>query len=131
MNYNMINSFSLVGNIAKVNEEREQVNGKKYKYFTIAQNNEYRNNNDEVVKITSFFDLKIYEKDFAKFEKILEVGKYVHIFGRISIHKNSDNKTIITLIATDCRILNKNKKLELFDYNWFEDEEHIKKQEIQ
>lgn len=124
MNYSMINSFSLVGNVARVNEVKEQANGKKFKYFTLAQNNNYKNKDGEEVKSSSFFDIKIYEKDFERFERILEVGKYAHIFGKINIHKDKDNKTVVTLIGIDCRALNKNKKLELFDYDWFEDDEH-------
>ena len=126
MNNNIINSFSLVGNIARVNEIKEQANGKKYRYFTLAQNHNYKNKDGEAIKDASFFDIKIYEKDFERFERILEVGKYVNIFGKINIHKNKENRIVFTLVGLDNRVLNNKKKLELFDYDWLNDEEHLK-----
>ena len=128
MNYNTINSFSLIGNIAMINEIKEQANGKKFRSFTLAQNHNYKNKDGEAINNASFFDIKIYEKDFKKFEKILEVGKYVNVIGKINIHKSADNKIKFTLVGIDSRVLNKNKKLELFDYDWLNDKEHLKEE---
>lgn len=118
MNHNIFNSFSLVGNVAKVNEVKEQTNGTKFKYFTICQNNKYQNKDGELVDQASFFDIKIYEGNFKDFEQKLEVGKLLNVFGKIQVYKDKDNKPIINLIGNSCRILTKEKKPEMFDYDW-------------
>ena len=60
MNHNIFNSFSLVGNVAKVNEIKEQSNGTKFKYISICQNSKYKNKDEEIVEQANFFDIKIY-----------------------------------------------------------------------
>ena len=129
MNSQIINSFSLVGNIANINEVKEQTNGKKFRYFTLAQNNKYKNNNDDIENIPSFISLKIYEKAFPKFENILKVGKYVNVFGKINVYKDDTNKTNDNLVATDIRELNKNKSNdnEIYDYDWLNDDNYENK----
>lgn len=131
MNYELKNCFTLIGNISSVNEIKEQSNGTKYRYFGLAQNNKYKNKNGEDVKETSFFSLKIYEKDFEKFEKLLEVGNYVYVQGYLKSYKDSDNKTQEFKIAKDIRDLSKDSRIseevkelldDLADYNWLEDE---------
>ena len=51
MNHNVFNSFSLVGNVAKVNEIKKQSNGTKFRYFTICQNTKYKDKNGRRFKI--------------------------------------------------------------------------------
>lgn len=120
MNHEIINSFSLVGNIAKVNEVKEMNNGNKFRYFTVAQNNKYTTKNGEQKEEALFFDIKVYENKFKEFENLLEVGKYVHIMGKINIFKDNENKTTMSLIGTNGRSLNRDKNIdtEIFDYDW-------------
>lgn len=114
-----INSFSLIGNISCINEIQEQKNGTKFRYFQIAQNNKYKNKDGELISEPSFISIKLYENQFKDFEKILEVGKYVHIFGKIRIFKDSENKSNVILIANNYRDLSKRKQYtEIFDYDW-------------
>lgn len=124
MNSEIVNSFSLVGNIASVNEVKEQTNGKKFRYFTLAQNNKYEDKDGELKNVPSFISLKIYEKAFPKFENILKVGNYVNVFGKINVYKDDTKKNNINLIATDIRNLNKDKfnNNEIYDYDWLNDD---------
>lgn len=122
MNHNVFNSFSLAGNVAKVNEVLEQANGTKYKYFTICQNNKYKNKDGEFVDKANFFDIKIFENQFEEFDKYLEKGKLINVFGKIQVYKNNDNKTILNLIGNSCRSLQREKTQEIFDYDWLNDD---------
>lgn len=125
----MKNGFNLIGNISYIGEIKEQANGNKYRYFSIAQNNNYKNKDEEDVKTTSFYSIKIYEKDFEKFNSLLEVGKYVLVTGRLTSYLDEDKKTVEIKIGKYIKDLNNNKipeeqkKLleELEDYNWLED----------
>ena len=87
MNDYIFNSFSLVGNIAKVNEIKEQQNGTKFRYFTIAQNNKYKNKDGEIIDNPSFINIKIFEKQFKDFEKYLTVGRFVFFVIKIIMRK--------------------------------------------
>ena len=122
MNHNVFNSFSLAGNVAKVNEVLEQANGTKYKYFTICKNNKYKNKDGEFVDKANFFDIKIFENQFEEFDKYLEKGKLINVFGKIQVYKNNDNKTILNLIGNSCRSLQREKTQEIFDYDWLNDD---------
>lgn len=114
-----INSFSLVGNISYIGDIQEQKNGTKYRYFQLAQNNKYKDKDGNLVDEPSFINIKLFESQFKNFEKILEVGKYLNIFGKIKVFKDSDNKNNIILIANNYRDLNKQKQYtEIFDYDW-------------
>lgn len=125
MNHNVFNSFSLVGNVANINEVKEQSNGTKYKYFSLCQNNKYKNKDGEFVKVANFFDIKVYEKNFKDFE-FIEKGNYINVFGKIKVFKNEDNKTVLQLVGNTCRSLTKKKdKEELFDYDWLNEEDDI------
>lgn len=130
MDYAFRNNFNLIGNISSINEIKEQSNGTKYRYFGLAQNNKYKNKNGQDVNDTSFFNIKIYEKDFNKFEPLLEVGKYVYVQGFLNNYQDSDNKTVEVKIGKEIRDLSKGNKLpdkvrelmeELEDYDWLED----------
>lgn len=117
----IFNSFSLVGNVAKVNETKEQANGTKFKYFTICQNTKYKDKNGEEKEEANFFDIKIFEKYFKTFDKILEVGKFINVIGKVKVYKDNSKKTKMTLIGCDARVLEKEKAEELFDYDWLND----------
>ena len=124
MNSNIYNSFSLVGNVSKINEVKEQSNGTKFKYISICQNSKYKNKDDEIVEQANFFDIKIYENSFKEFEDI-EIGQYLNVFGKIKVYKDKDNKTTLSLIGNTCRRLTKKKDVEIFDYDWLNDDEGI------
>lgn len=114
-----INSFSLIGNISYIGDIQEQKNGTKYRYFQLAQNNKYKDKDGNLVDEPSFINIKLYESQFKNFEKVLEVGKYLNIFGKIKVFKGEDNKNNIILIANNFRDLNKQKQYtEIFDYDW-------------
>ena len=114
-----INSFSLIGNISYIGDIQEQKNGTKYRYFQLAQNNKYKDKDGNLVDEPSFINIKLFESQFKNFEKILEVGKYLNIFGKIKVFKDSDNKNNIILIANNYRDLNKQRQYtEIFDYDW-------------
>jgi len=115
------NSFSLVGNVAKISEIMEQKNGTKFRYFTIAQNSEYKNQEGEIVKNSSFINIKIYEKYFNEFEEFLVIGKYIHVMGKLSFYRDDKNQEKILLIANTCRNLSKkdiDKTKDIYDYDW-------------
>jgi len=121
----MYNSFSLIGNIAKISEIMEQKNGTKFRYFTVAQNNEYKNKEGESVKDSSFINIKIYERYFKNFEDILEIGKYIHVIGKLSFYRDENNHEKILLIGNACRDLSKknvDKTLEIYDYDWLNED---------
>jgi single-stranded DNA-binding protein len=118
MNHNIFNSFSLVGNIAKVNEIKEQSNGTKFRYFTICQNTKYKDKNGETKDEPNFYDIKIFEKNFKNFENNLEVGKYINVFGKVKVYKDKNNKTVVSLIGSDSRALSNEKQEEIVDYDW-------------
>ncbi len=118
MNHNIFNSFSLVGNIAKVNEVKEQSNGTKFRYFTICQNTKYKDKNGETKDEPNFYDIKIFEKNFKNFENNLEVGKYINVFGKVKVYKDKNNKTDMYIIGSDSRALSTEKQEEIFDYDW-------------
>lgn len=123
MNHELINSFSLVGNVAKVNEVKEQSNGNKFRYITIAQNNKYKTKLGEQKDEALFFDIKIFESKFKEFEGILDIGNYVHIFGKIQVYKDKENKNTMHLVGTHARSLKRENKIdsEIFDYDWLND----------
>lgn len=123
MNYELINSFSLVGNVAKVNEVKEQANGNRFRYITIAQNNKYKTKSGEQKDEALFFDIKIFESKFKEFEGILDIGNYVHVFGKIQVYKDKDNKNTMNLVGTHARSLKRENKIdsEIFDYDWLND----------
>lgn len=118
MNHSIMNSFSLVGNVAKVNDIKEQTNGTKFRYFTICQNTKYKDKNENEVSEPNFYDIKIYEKNFKYFENNLVVGKYINVFGKIKVYKDKDNKTVMNLIGSDSKEITFNKDNEIFDYDW-------------
>ena len=117
MNHNIFNSFSLAGNIAKINEVKEQSNGTKFMYFTLCQNNKYKNKEDEIIDQANFYDIKVYEGNFKDFQN-LEVGKYINVFGKIKVYKDNENKTILSLVDNAYRSLSKEKNPEIYDYDW-------------
>lgn len=117
MNHNIFNSFSLAGNIAKINEVKEQSNGTKFMYFTLCQNNKYKNKEDEIIDQANFYDIKVYEGNFKDFQN-LEVGKYINVFGKIKVYKDNENKTILSLVGNAYRSLSKEKVTEIYDYDW-------------
>ena len=126
MNSNLFNSFSLVGNIAKVNEIKEQSNGTKFRYFTICQNTKYKDKNGDVQEDANFYDIKIFEKNFNHFENKLEVGKYLNVIGKVKVYKDENKKNRLTLIGCDSRVLTKEKEAtnnneDLFEFDWLND----------
>lgn len=124
MNHNSImNSFSLVGNVAKVNDIKEQTNGTKFRYFTICQNTKYKDKNENEVSEPNFYDIKIYEKNFKYFENNLVVGKYINVFGKIKVYKDKDNKVVMNLIGSDSKEITFNKDNEIFDYDWLNEKQ--------
>lgn len=134
MHYELKNNFNLVGNISIINEIKEQSNGNHFRYFGLAQNNKYKNKYGEDVNDTSFFNIKIYEKDFEKFKDILEVGKYVYVQGYIVSYKDFEGKQQEIKVAKEIRDLSKNNRMseehrklleDLEDYNWLEDSEEM------
>ena len=129
MKSEMYNSFSLVGNIAKVSEIMEQKNGTKFRYFTIAQNNDYKNKEGETIKNPSFINIKIYERYFNNFDDMLEVGRYVHVIGKLLFYNDENNHEKILLIGNTCRDLSKNneeKSLDVYDYDWLNEDNEEK-----
>lgn len=123
MNHSIMNSFSLVGNVAKVNDIKEQTNGTKFRYFTICQNTKYKDKNENEVSEPNFYDIKIYEKNFKYFENNLVVGKYINVFGKIKVYKDKDNKTLMNLIGSDSKEITFNKDNEIFDYDWLNEKQ--------
>ena len=123
MNHSIMNSFSLVGNVAKVNDIKEQTNGTKFRYFTICQNTKYKDKNENEVSEPNFYDIKIYEKNFKYFENNLVVGKYINVFGKIKVYKDKDNKTVMNLIGSDSKEMTFNIDNEIFDYDWLNEKQ--------
>ena len=114
-----MNSFSLIGNISYIGDIQEQKNGTKYRYFQLAQNSKYKDKDGNMISKPSFIEIKLYENVFKDFEKVLEVGKYINIFGKINVYKDSNNKNKINLIANNYLDLSKQKQhVEIFDYDW-------------
>ena len=120
----IFNIFSLVGNVAKVNETKEQTNGTKFKYFTICQNTKYKDKNGEEKEEANFFDIKIYEKHFKNFENVLEVGKFINVIGKVKVYKDNNNKSKMTLIGCEAKVLEKEKTVELYDYDWLNESDN-------
>ena len=86
-------------------------------YFTLCQNNKYKNKEDEIIDQANFYDIKVYEGNFKDFQN-LEVGKYINVFGKIKVYKDNENKTILSLVGNAYRSLSKEKVPEIYDYDW-------------
>lgn len=119
------NFFLLKGYISNINEIKEQKNKIKFRYFSLAQNYD-KNENDHQV---SFYNIKIYEKDFSKIES-LKVGNYILVTGYLKSYLE-DGKLREIKIAKEIINLSKNNVLssdsqeilkELENYKWFEED---------
>lgn len=120
------NSVSLTGNISQIKEEKENINGRKYLFFDICQNNKYVTKEGEEREDKQYFSFKLYPKELEQYRGLLEVGKWVHILGYIHayIDKNGFKHNYIVVNQIK-EMKNENEIIdnEIFDYDWLNNDE--------
>lgn len=120
------NSVSLVGNISSIGEVKENINGRKYMFFDICQNNIYKSENGDDIEEKEYFSFKLYPKELDKFKDIIEKGKWVHIIGYIHSYLDNNKVKHTYMVVNNIRELSsKNEKIpdDIFDYDWLNDED--------
>ena len=119
------NSVSIVGNVSFVGEEKENVNGRKYLFFDICQNNKYTLPSGEEKEDKQFFSIKVYPKELEKYKNIIEVGKWIHVMGYMHAYIDSNNIRHNYIVLNQIRELSsKDEKIpdEIFEYDWLNDD---------
>lgn len=120
------NSISIVGNISSLSDEKITANNKKYKTFDVCKNNKYINNKGEEIKTQEFFTFKIFENNLAQYESLLTVGKWVHILGFVHSYIDEQKMRKTYFVVNEIRDMEKQIKkdnIEIFDYDWLNDDE--------
>lgn len=90
---NFLNMCVLEGNITSDAECRKNKNSSVVTQFTIAQNRNYVNSQNELTRETSFFDVEVWGEGFAaKTSKFLTKGTPVRVIGRVKIDRWNDEE---------------------------------------
>ncbi len=122
MNSFDFNGVSLIGNVASISDIKTLPSGKKYKYFDICQNTKYKGKNGEEVENTSFFTVRMFEEQIAKYDSIIKKGNWIHIVGRLRNYLTKDNIKKTYLTIDSIREMKPKEKVEFFEYDWLNDD---------
>jgi Single-stranded DNA-binding protein len=126
MNNEINNSISLVGNVSSISDDLITASGKKYKSFDICKNTKYKNSNEEEVENKEYFTFRIFEDNLNKYDYLLEKGKWLHILGFIHSYTNDKNIRKTYFVVNSIRdFKKKNEKVEMFDYDWLNEDREI------
>lgn len=90
---NFLNTCILEGHLTADAESRNSKNGGMLTLFSIAQNRNYVNSKNELIRETSFFDIEVWGDGFAnKAGKFLTKGVPVRVIGRLKMdYWNDEN----------------------------------------
>lgn len=123
MNYVLRNNITLIGNITKVGDVFITKTNTKMQFIDIGQGNKYKNENGEEVNNSQYFTIRLNAGLIDQFD-FIEVGKPIHVIGYLKSYINKNNIREIIVIPTAIKDLSnvKDKPVELFDYDWLNEE---------
>ena len=108
------NKIELIGKIASLSFERQDVTGKKFMFFDIVQNDKL----DENSYSSSFFKIKLNVDLLNKYKDIIKVSNNIYVVGYLNSYLK-DNKNIYYIFPKEIKLLDKNYKLENKDTSLF------------
>ena len=107
----MLNRVILIGNLGKDPEIKKLENGSTVGKFSVATNEYYRDNNNELQQQTEWHDVVVWRQLAEQAEKILRKGALVYIEGKIAHRKYTDKngveRTLTEIAASTFKLLNK------------------------
>ena len=124
MNYMLKNNITLIGNVSKIGDVFTTKTDTKMKFFDIGQGNKYKNENGEEITNSQYFTVRLSDKKIEEYN-FIEIGKPVHVTGYLKsyINKNNIRETIvIPTTIRDISNLKDKEPIELFDYDWLNED---------
>ncbi len=107
----MLNRVILIGNLGKDPEIKKLENGSTVGKFSVATNEYYRDNNNELQQQTEWHDVVVWRQLAEQAEKILRKGALVYIEGKIAHRKYTDKngveRTLTEIAASTFKLLDK------------------------
>ncbi len=107
----MLNRVILIGNLGKDPEIKKLENGSTVGKFSVATNEYYRDNNNELQQQTEWHDVVVWRQLADQAEKILRKGALVYIEGKIAHRKYTDKngveRTLTEIAASTFKLLDK------------------------
>lgn len=101
------NKIELIGKITSLSYERKDINGKRFMFFDIIQNDKLDNNSYS----SSFYKVKLNEELLNKHQDIIKVSNNIYIIGYLNSYLK-DNQNIYYIYPKEIKLLDKNYKLE-------------------
>lgn len=101
------NKIELIGKITSLSYERKDINGKRFMFFDIVQNDKLDNNSYS----SSFYKVKLNEELLNKYQAIIKVSNNIYIIGYLNSYLK-DNQNIYYIYPKEIKLLDKNYKLE-------------------
>ena len=101
------NKIELIGKITSLSYERKDINGKRFMFFDIVQNDKLDNNSYS----SSFYKVKLNEELLNKYQDIIKVSNNIYIIGYLNSYLK-DNQNIYYIYPKEIKLLDKNNKLE-------------------
>ena len=101
------NKIELIGKITSLSYERKDINGKRFMFFDIVQNDKLDNNSYS----SSFYKVKLNEDLLNKYQDIIKVSNNIYIIGYLNSYLK-DNQNIYYIYPKEIKLLDKNYKLE-------------------
>lgn len=101
------NKIELIGKITSLSYERKDINGKRFMFFDIVQNDKLDNNSYS----SSFYKVKLNEDLLNKYQDIIKVSNNIYIIGYLNSYLK-DNQKIYYIYPKEIKLLDKNYKLE-------------------
>ena len=107
----MLNRVTLIGNLGKDPEMKRLEGGTLMGRFSLATNEYYRDNNNELQQQTEWHDVIVWRFLAEQAEKTLKKGALVLVEGKITYRKYTDKKgierTVAEIAATSFKALDK------------------------
>jgi single-strand DNA-binding protein len=107
----MLNRVTLIGNLGKDPEVRRLENGTPVAKFTVATNENYKDNAGEWQTLTEWHDVVLWRNNAEIAEKYFKKGTMVFIEGKITHRKYTDKTGIeryaTEIVANTCRAFEK------------------------
>lgn len=129
MNSILKNNITLVGNITKIGNVFETKTNKKMQFFDIGQGNKYIDEKGNEINNSQYFTIRLNESLIDKYD-FIKVGNRIHVTGYIKSYINKNNLREIIVIPQTIKDLTKeNDKIELFDYDWLNEDIEKEKSE--
>lgn len=101
------NKIELIGKITSLSYERKDINGKRFMFFDIVQNDKLDNDSYS----SSFYKVKLNEELLNKYQDIIKVSNNIYIIGYLNSYLK-DNQNIYYIYPKEIKLLDKNYKLE-------------------